>query len=200
MKKKREGARPPDGPSERDPAAGEAAAEAEAAAAEATGAAAAAPAPPPDDAAQWRDKYLRALAELDNYRKRQERDREIARLYATEALLREVLPVVDDLETASRIDANPDAIREGIALALRHLVNALEAKGMRPIDALGQPFDPRFHEAMGFLPAAGKPPNTVVAELKRGYVFHDRVLRPAKVQIAMAPLPAEDEEGAGGPT
>lgn len=162
---------------------------------------AAAPAPPPDPAAEWRDKYLRALAELDNYRKRADREREIARVYATDALLREVLPVVDDLETALRIDASPDAIREGVALALRHLVNVLEAKGMKPIEAMGQPFDPRFHEAMGMVPAPGKAPGTVVAELKRGYVFHDRVLRPARVQIAMAPPPpARDDEGAGGPT
>jgi len=181
MKKKHE-AREPD----------EAAADAEAAGS--------APEAPPDAAAHWRDKYLRALAELDNYRKRQERDREIARTYATEALLRDVLPVLDDLEIASRIDANADAIREGVGLALRHLVNALEAKGMRQIDALGLPFDPRFHEAMGVLPAGDKAPGTVVAELKKGYVFHDRVLRPAKVQIAMAPPPADDAEGAGGPT
>jgi molecular chaperone GrpE len=183
MKKKREGASGAD----------EAAAAAE-------GAAGAAPAPPPDPAAEWRDKYLRALAELDNYRKRQERDREIARVYATEALLRDVLPVVDDLETAARIDASPEAIREGIAIALRNLVNALEAKGMKPIESVGLPFDPRFHEAMGVLPAGDKPPGTVVAELKRGYVFHDRVLRPARVQIAMASPPACEDEGAGGPT
>ncbi len=149
----------------------------------------AAPEAPPDAAAEWRDKYLRALAELDNYRKRADREREIARVYATDALLREVLPVVDDLETALRIDASPEATREGIALALRHLVNALEAKGMKPIEAIGQPFDPRFHEAMGIVPAPGKAPGTVVTELKKGYVFHDRVLRPARVQIAMAPLP-----------
>ena len=159
--------------------------------------AAAAPEAPPDAAAEWRDKYLRALAELDNYRKRSERDREIARVYATDALLREVLPVVDDLETALKIEGKLDAIREGVALALRHLVNALEAKGMKPIDALGKPFDPRFHEAMGVVPAEGKAPGTVVTELKKGYVFHDRVLRPARVQIAMAP-PAAPPKGDAG--
>ncbi len=157
----------------------------------------AAPAPeaPPDPAAEWRDKYLRALAELDNYRKRADREREIARVYATDALLRDVLPVVDDLETALKIDASLDAIREGVALALRHLVNALESKGMKPIEALGQPFDARFHEAMGVVPAPGQAPNTVVTELKKGYVFHDRVLRPARVQIAMAPLPPASDAG-----
>jgi molecular chaperone GrpE len=159
---------------------------------------AAAPQAPPDPAAEWRDKYLRALAELDNYRKRTERDREIARVYATDALLRDVLPVVDDLETALRIEGSLDAIREGVALALRHLVNALEAKGMRPIEALGKPFDPRFHEAMGVVPAEGKAPGTVVTELKRGYVFHDRVLRPARVQIAMAPPPTAETGQANG--
>ncbi len=179
MKKKKEGvpgAEVPEAPAEASPPA-------------------AAPEAPPDSSAEWRDKYLRALAELDNYRKRADREREIARVYATDALLREVLPVVDDLETALRIDASPSAIREGIALALRHLVNALEAKGMKPIEALGQPFDPRFHEAMGIVPATDKPPGTVVTELKKGYVFHDRVLRPARVQIAMAPPPRAPEPG-----
>jgi molecular chaperone GrpE len=165
---------------------------------EAVAAEAAAPEAPPDPAAEWRDKYLRALAELDNYRKRADREREIARVYATDALLREVLPVVDDLETALRIDASPEAIREGIALALRHLVNALEAKGMKQIEAIGQPFDPRFHEAMGVVPAPGKAPNTVVTELAKGYVFHDRVLRPARVQIVMAPPPLADQANGVG--
>jgi len=161
----------------------------------------AAPEAPQDPAAEWRDKYLRALAELDNYRKRTERDREIARTYATEGLLRDVLPVVDDLETALTIEGSLDAIREGVALALRHLVNALDAKGMKQIEALGLPFDPRVHEAAGVVPAAaGQAPGTVVAELRKGYAFHDRVLRPARVQIAMAPPQAPDDEGAFGPT
>jgi len=160
-----------------------------------------APGTPPDEAAEWRDKYLRALAELDNYRKRTERDREIARTYATESLLRDVLPIVDDLERALAIDASADAIREGVALALRHLLKVLESKGMKQIDALGLPFDPRFHEATGVVPAApDTPAGTVVEELRKGYVFHDRVLRPARVQIAMVPPPPEEEEGAGGPT
>jgi molecular chaperone GrpE len=161
------------------------------------GAAAPSPEAHADPAAEWRDKYLRALAELDNYRKRVEREREIARVYATDALLREVLPVVDDLETALKIEGKLDAIRDGVALALRHLVNALEAKGMKAIEALGKPFDPRFHEAMGMIPAPGKAPGTVVVELKRGYVFHDRVLRPARVQIAMAPPKAEADQANG---
>jgi molecular chaperone GrpE len=151
----------------------------------------------PDPSAEWRDRYLRALAELDNYRKRADREREIARTYATESLLREVLPVVDDLEKALTTDGSLDAIREGVALALRHLMNALEAKGMKPIEAVGQPFDPRVHEAMGVVPAADKPPNTVVTELSRGYVFHDRVLRPSRVQISMVPPTAPAPEPGG---
>jgi molecular chaperone GrpE len=154
-----------------------------------------APAAPPDPAAEWRDRYLRALAELDNYRKRADREREIARTYATEGLLRDLLPVIDDLETALTIGGSLDAIREGVALALRHLVTELEAKGMKPIEALGQPFDPRIHEAMGIVPAPGKPPGTIIAELRRGYCFHDRILRPSRVQIAMAqPAPEPPAE------
>jgi len=150
----------------------------------------------PESVEEWRDRYLRALAELDNYRKRAEREREIARRYATEGLLRDVLPVLDDLDTALTIDGGLDAIREGIGLALRHLTNMLEAKGLARIDALGQQFDPRVHEAVGMVPAAeGQTAGTIVEELRRGYMFHDRVLRPSKVQIAFEPPRAEREEG-----
>jgi len=148
-----------------------------------------------ESAEEWRDRYLRALAELDNYRKRAEREREIARTYATEGLVREVLPVLDDLDAALTVEGDLDAIREGVGLALRELTNALEAKGMKAIEAVGQPFDPRVHEAVGVKPAdEGQATGTIVEEERRGYMLHDRVLRPSRVHIAVQPpAPANDE-------
>lgn len=151
--------------------------------------------PPPkgeDPSAEWREKYLRTLADLDNYRKRMEREREQQRLYACEGLMKGVLPVLDDLEMACDAAGDADAIRQGVALALRKALGVLEENGLRRIDAVGKPFDPRFHEAMGGEPSDA-PPGTVVVEMSRGYQLHDRVIRPSRVRIAMTPT-----NGAGG--
>jgi len=142
----------------------------------------------------WRDKYLRTLAELDNYRKRMERERELGRAYALEGLMRDLLPVLDDLELAATAAAGDEAIREGIDVARRRALNVLEGKGMRAIEALGEAFDPRFHEAVGAIPGTGQPAGTIVNELRRGYVLNDRVLRPSRVQIAMEPPVIERDE------
>ena len=146
------------------------------------------PPPPKEDAAaEWREKYLRSLADLDNYRKRMERDSEQQRMYACEGLMKAILPVLDDLQMACDAEGGADAIREGVALALRKAHGVLEECGLKPIEAMGKPFDPRFHEAMGGFPRADAAPGTVVVELRRGYQLHDRVIRPSRVQIAMAP-------------
>lgn len=156
--------------------------------------------PPPtagteDPAAEWREKYLRSLADLDNYRKRMERERQQHRLYACEDLVKAILPVLDDLQMACEAEGGADAIRQGVALALRKALGVLEEGGLKPIEAVGKPFDPRLHEAMGSLPSADAPPGTVVAELRRGYQLHDRVIRPSRVQIAVAP---NGDSGGGG--
>lgn len=147
-----------------------------------------------DAAEVWRDKYLRTLAELDNYRKRMEREREQGRAYALEGILRELLPVLDDLELAAAAAGDSEAIREGIEVALRRACNVLEGKGLELIESVGQPFDPRFHEATGVVPAGDdQPAGTIVSEVRKGYRLRERVLRPSRVQIAAELKSAEDD-------
>ncbi|MDH3591684.1 MAG: nucleotide exchange factor GrpE [Planctomycetota bacterium] len=146
-------------------------------------------------AAEWREKYVRTLAELDNYRKRMERERDQSRLYACEGLMRDLLPVLDDMQLACAAEGDADAIRKGVELSLHAAMRILEGKGLAVIEALNQPFDPRFHEAMGMVPGTdGQAPNTVVVELARGYRLHERVLRPSRVQIALPVAPAVEEQ------
>lgn len=148
---------------------------------------------PEEAAADWRDKYLRALADLDNYRKRMERERVQVRRYAIEGLLRDLLPAIDHFELAVAADGEAEALRKGVRLALDDLMRILKDKGLEPIDAVGQVFDPRFHEAVGMEMDPRKAPNTVQREERRGYVFHDRVLRASRVHIVVAPPKATGE-------
>lgn len=144
------------------------------------------PAPEPS-AEEWRDKYLRALAELDNYRKRMEREREQTRLYAVEALVRDLLPVLDSLELALGAEGGADAIRAGVDLARQEALRILADRGLSPIEATGRMFDPREHEAAGTVLDTTRPQGTVVTEVRRGYRLRDRVVRPARVHIAVPP-------------
>lgn len=133
----------------------------------------------------WRDKYLRVLAELDNMRKRVERDRAQVHKYALEDLLRSLLPVLDALNYALDAAGDADAIRHGVELANNDAHRILADRGLTVIEALHQPFDPRCHEAVGMRPAPEHPAGTVVEEERRGYRLHDRVLRPSRVHIAI---------------
>jgi molecular chaperone GrpE len=145
-----------------------------------------APEPAPREIAdEWREKYLRTLAELDNFRKRTERDSGHVRKYALEGFLRELLPVLDALHMVSDAEGDSKAIREGVVLALNAANRILGEKGVEEIEALDELFDPRWHEAVGMLPAEGCPPGTVVREERKGYRMHDRVLRPSRVHISM---------------
>ena len=141
----------------------------------------------------WKDKYLRALAELDNSRKRGEKEAEQRRRYALEGFLRELLPVLDAMESAASAEG---AVGEGVRLALADARAVLRRAGVEPIEAVGQLFDPRLHDAAGMEPAGpGQAPGTVLREVRRGYRFHDRVLRPSRVFIAIAPpAPAASAE------
>jgi len=136
---------------------------------------------------EMRDVLLRERAEIENQRKRLQRDLEQARKFANERLLGELLPVCDSLERGLAVDnADVAALREGMDLTLKALLKVAEANGLKPIDPLGQPFDPERHQAMTMVAAPGKAPNTVVAVMQKGYVLNDRLLRPALVAIAKA--------------
>ncbi len=135
------------------------------------------------------DRFLRKAAELENYRKRVERERrELADLAAVD-LLTDLLPIVDDLERALAADAGPDAVdayRKGVELIHKHMLELLGRRGVTPIEAVGKPFDPRYHQAVLHEPSATHRDGEVIAELRRGYMLGSRLLRPALVKVAKA--------------
>ena len=144
-----------------------------------------------DEARRAAEEYLgdlrRLAADFDNYRKRVARDQAAQASRATESFVSELLPVLDNLERA--LDAAHEAgeegvLEKGVALVRSQLLDALKKHGVKPIEALGKPFDPNFHQALTQVPAPGKPPSTVVQVAEPGYAMHDRVLRAAKVIIS----------------
>jgi len=150
---------------------------------------------PDAELAATKDRLLRALAEMDNMRRRAQRDREDYTRYATESLIRDLIPVLDNFDralAAARGKSEAAKVVEGVELIQRELLRVLERAGAKRYSALGQPFDPTRHEATARVVSAEAPPNTVVAEMVPGYLLHDRVLRPAQVAVAVAP----DEDAA----
>jgi molecular chaperone GrpE len=139
------------------------------------------------EASENRDRMLRMAAELDNYKKRAARELDDLKKYATENLIRQLLTVVDNLEraiaSASPDNENGQRLVDGVALTLAEIMKILERHYVSPIQALGEPFDPTFHQAMCQEESADQPPNTVVQEFQKGYLIHDRLLRPAMVVV-----------------
>jgi molecular chaperone GrpE len=136
---------------------------------------------------EMRDVLLRERAEIENQRKRLQRDVEQARKFANERLLGDLLPVCDSLERGMSVEnADMNALREGMDLTMKALIKVAEGNGLKQIDPLGQPFNPELHQAMTMVDAPGKAPNTVVAVMQKGYVLNDRLLRPALVAISKA--------------
>lgn len=146
------------------------------------------------------DLYLRARADLENFRKRSQRDKEDLSRFANENILREVLPVVDNLERAldhaRQDEQGGEGLVKGVEMTLDQLQKALTKFGVTPVDALGAPFDPAFHEAVGQVESGEYPPNSVAQQLQKGYLLHDRLLRPALVMVAKAPAAEAPTEGA----
>jgi molecular chaperone GrpE len=140
-------------------------------------------------AAENRDNYLRALAELDNFRKRSEREIDNARKFAIERFAQELVTVGDALEAGiNAAAANPGpALLEGARATLRELHRAFEKAGIKIIDPAGQPFDPAWHEAMVAQESREHPPNTVLSAIQKGYSLNGRLLRPARVIVSKAP-------------
>ncbi len=133
------------------------------------------------------DRLLRKTAEFDNYRKRTDRERAQVSEAAAADLLTELLPLVDDLERALKANAGnegAEAIRKGVELIHKQLLNLLGKRGVRPIDALGADFDPHYHMAVAHEPAEGHREGEVTEEFSRGYMLGDRLLRPAMVKVA----------------
>lgn len=143
------------------------------------------------------DRLLRATADLDNFRKRARRDVDDAKVAAKGAVLKEMLPVVDNLERALQHaeaagEAGGEGILEGVRLVLRQFLQAFERCDVTPLESLGQPFDPNLHEAVGQAETDDYPPGAVCQELQRGYKIGDRLLRPTLAVVAKAvPEPVE---------
>jgi molecular chaperone GrpE len=136
------------------------------------------------------DRLLRALAEADNIRRRAQRDREEAVRYAAEALVRDLIPILDNFDRAldaARGAGESSVIVEGIELIRREVVKVLERHGVTRYSALGQRFDPNQHEAIARVVSVDKEPDTVVGETVPGYSLRGRVIRPAQVAVAAAP-------------
>jgi molecular chaperone GrpE len=134
---------------------------------------------------EMRDVLLRERAEIENQRKRLQRDVEQARKFANERLLGDLLPVCDSLERGLAIEnADISTLRSGMDLTLKALLKVAENNGLKPLDPIGQPFNPELHQAMSLVDAPQAKPNDVVAVMQKGYVLNDRLLRPALVAIA----------------
>jgi molecular chaperone GrpE len=134
---------------------------------------------------EYYDRLLRKTAEFDNYRKRTDRERVQLADAAAADLLQELLPLVDDLERALKADSGEGtAIRKGVELIHKQLLDALRKRGVKPIDSLGADFDPHFHMAVAHDPAEGRREGEVIEEFRRGYMLGDRLLRPAMVKVA----------------
>jgi molecular chaperone GrpE len=133
------------------------------------------------------ERFLRAAAELDNFRKRKEREVSDLRKYANQTLLRELLGVVDNLEralAASQESGEPQGLTEGVDMTLKELLKIFDQFHVKPIESLQQPFDPNLHEAVMQEPSDTVPANTVLKELQKGYMLRDRLLRPAMVVVS----------------
>ena len=133
-----------------------------------------------------KDQLLRTVAEMENVRRRAQRDVENAHKFAVEKLLSDLLPVVDSLEKAeeaAKTTDNADSMVEGITLSLKLFVSTLERSGIAIVDPLGEPFDPQLHEAMAMVPNPNAEPNSVMDVMQRGYTLNGRLVRAAKVVV-----------------
>jgi molecular chaperone GrpE len=167
------------------------------------GEAAAEEAAPPDpleeakaQAVENRDRWIRAVADLENFKKRTAQERSRLIKYRNEELLRDLLPLVDNLDRAFSHCAESgrsDAVSEGICMIAKMFREILTRHGVTEIEALAKPFNPEFHEAIAQIPSPDAEPNLVVQEMEKGYLYHDRLLRPAKVVVSAGKAQQEHE-------
>jgi molecular chaperone GrpE len=149
--------------------------------------------------ADLRDRMLRIAAEFENWKKRARKEQADGESKVREAVLRDILEVMDNLERATAATGGASdlqSVQQGIALVLRLFASKLERYDVKAVEAKGKPFDPRLHEAISQAPSADVPPGTVLNELQKGYKLGDRLLRPAAVVVAIAP-PGGTPPGSG---
>ena len=132
------------------------------------------------------DLYVRSQAEMENFKKRNAKEKEDVVRYANETLIKEILPVMDNLEKAishAQQDNAVDALREGVELTLKVLKDSLKKAGLKEVEAQGHPFDPCFHEAVSEMVDERAKPGAVIQELQKGYVLNGRLIRPSMVIV-----------------
>ena len=133
---------------------------------------------------ELRDRYVRTLADFDNYRKRSEREKQDFFKYAMAGVLKDLLPVLDNFDRAMEHAEGEDDFHKGVALIYKQLFDVLKKHGVRVIDEANVHFDPNIHEAVVTEEDPSVPSHTVTAILQKGYFLHDRLLRPALVKVA----------------
>lgn len=150
------------------------------------------------EAKQTYDRFLRVSAEFENYKKRSSREMIEFRKYANESLITELLTVVDNIEraisTSSSDDQANSCIIEGVSLTLKEILKVFDNFGVTPIESLCKTFDPNFHQAVMQEESEEHPDNTVIAELQKGYMIHDRLLRPSMVVVSKSKATPENNK------
>jgi molecular chaperone GrpE len=141
------------------------------------------------------DRLMRVTADFENYKKRMDREMNDFRKFANESLVKEILPIVDNLERALAAQDENDqggteGLRQGVEMTLKGLLDTLKKFGVVAVDAVEKPFDPKFHQAVSQEETDKYPENTVCHELQKGYMLHDRLLRPAMVVVSKRPQAA----------
>lgn len=144
------------------------------------------------EVAELKDRSIRTLADFDNYRKRVERDREEERRFAAMEAIREFVTVLDNLERAIASNGSPEDLRTGLELILRQMRDLLKSFGVTRVATTGEAFNPQYHEAVSRFEDSNVAVPTVKEELQPGYLFHERLLRPAVVRVAMPEAKAEE--------
>jgi molecular chaperone GrpE len=150
-----------------------------------------------EEAAENYDRFLRVSADLENFKKRASKEKADLIRYGNEELIKELLPVIDNLERAlehTGSERAQEGIADGVAMTLQQFLGILQRFGVTPIAAAGEPFDPTKHEAVMEQPTGDHDPGHVVTELQKGYLLNDRLVRPAKVAVAKAQENAESEK------
>jgi len=136
---------------------------------------------------QWKDKFLRKMAEFENYKKRVAEDQLQLVKYSNEKLIKDLLPVIDDFERAltfSKEELKNNSVLQGIEMIYNKLMKILSDYGLKKIDAMNQPFDFNYHEALLQVPKDGVEPLTIIEEVEKGYLLNDKVIRHSKVIVA----------------
>lgn len=147
------------------------------------------------------DQHLRVAAELQNYKRRVQQEKEQLVRFATEGLVTELIPILDNFERAMEVDVDSpgaECLMAGVKMIRDQLHRALEAHGLERIEALGETFDPNLHEAVEREETTALPSDVVVAELAKGYRMHDRVIRPSRVRVTVKPEHGDGEEETSG--